>query len=86
MAHITEMQRNVLGGLLSMYDGDWPPGAMSDLLIGQYVMSITAEGNEALKPLVRWRGRDKERDGAESKVPFVCVCVCADSPPHSVLE
>lgn len=75
MAHITETHRNVLDGLRSTYDGDWPPGEMSDAVIGQQAMSITAEGNEALNPSVRWRRTDKEREiGAESEVPFVCVC------------
>lgn len=80
MAHITETHSNMLDGLRSTYDGDWPLGALSGVVIGQEVMSITAEGNEALNPSVRWRKRDKEREiGAESKVSFVCE----RSPRHT---
>lgn len=76
MAHITETQHNVLDTLRAAYDDDWPPGRMSGAVIGRQEMSVKVEENEGLNPSVRWRRRDKEREiGAESKVPFVCVCV-----------
>lgn len=80
MAHITETHSNVLA---LTYDGDWPLGPLSGVVIGQEAVSVTVEGNEALNPSVWWRKRDKERDrGREQSV----VCVCAESPPHSALE
>lgn len=77
MAHITETHCSMLDGLRSTYDGDWLPGAMSRVLIGRRRTSITLEGNEALNPSVRWRGRDKGRDRGRKR---------SDSPPHSVQE
>lgn len=56
-------------------DADWLPGAMSAVVIGQHDTSITAGRNEALKPSVRWRRRDKKEIGAESQVRLVYVCL-----------
>lgn len=68
MAHITETHSNVLA---LTYDGDWPLGPLSGVVIGQEAVSVTVEGIEALNPSVWWRKRDKERDrGRESKVSF----------------
>lgn len=84
MAHITETHRNVLDGLRSTYDGDWPPGAMSDVVIGQQAMSITArEMRLWIRRLGGGEGTRKERSGQKAKCR---LCVCAESPPHSVLE
>lgn len=62
MAHITETHHSVLDGLRSTYGSDWLTGARTGVVIGQRAVSITAEGNEALNPSVRWTRRDKERD------------------------